>query len=101
MKQASMSRQCHISQTNIVRRGRVTGIQENINTIKLHATSSLFCSELIAKLVSEHDQEIPQSQTADKPMAPRGRNRHTRKQTKQINQLSPHQDGYTTLMDTK
>ena len=25
------------------------------------------------KIVSEHDQEIPQSQTADKPMAPRGR----------------------------
>ena len=26
-----------------------------------------------AKIVSEYDQEIPQSQTADKPMAPRGR----------------------------
>ena len=25
------------------------------------------------KILSEHDQEIPQSQTADKPMAPRGR----------------------------
>ena len=25
------------------------------------------------KIVSEYDQEIPQSQTADKPMAPRGR----------------------------
>ena len=25
------------------------------------------------KKVSEYDQEIPQSQTADKPMAPRGR----------------------------
>ena len=25
------------------------------------------------KLVSEYDQEIPQSQTADNPMAPRGR----------------------------
>ena len=24
-------------------------------------------------IVSEYDQEIPQSQTADKPMAPRGR----------------------------
>ena len=38
------------------------------------------------KIVSEYDQEIPQSQTADKPMAPRGRaiqqsrdNRKTRK----------------------
>ena len=27
----------------------------------------------IPKIVSEYDQEIPQSQTADNPMAPRGR----------------------------
>ena len=26
-----------------------------------------------SRIVSEYDQEIPQSQTADKPMAPRGR----------------------------
>ena len=35
------------------------------------------------KIVSEYDQEIPQSQTADKPVAPRGRavqlSRDTRK----------------------
>ena len=28
---------------------------------------------LLSKIVSEYDQEIPQSQTADNPMAPRGR----------------------------
>ena len=28
------------------------------------------------KIVSEYDQEIPQSQTADRPMAPRGRATH-------------------------
>ena len=28
---------------------------------------------MVAKIVSEYDQEIPQSQTADNPMAPRGR----------------------------
>ena len=28
---------------------------------------------LFLKIVSEYDQEIPQSQTADKPMSPRGR----------------------------
>ena len=37
----------------------------------------------ITKIVSEYDQEIPQSQTADNPMAPRGRgaqpSRDTRK----------------------
>ena len=27
----------------------------------------------VTKIVSEYDQEIPQSQTADNPMAPRGR----------------------------
>ena len=27
----------------------------------------------LSKIVSEHDQEIPQSQTADNPMSPRGR----------------------------
>ena len=54
----------------------------------------------------EYDQEIPQSQTADKPMAPRGCatqiSRETRKQTKQSNQLSPpHQDDCETRMDIK
>ena len=28
---------------------------------------------LTEKIVSEYDQEIPQSQTADNPLAPRGR----------------------------
>ena len=28
---------------------------------------------LLPKIVSEYDQEIPQSQTADNPVAPRGR----------------------------
>ena len=27
----------------------------------------------LKKIVSEYDQEIPQSQTVDKPMAPRGK----------------------------
>ena len=47
------------------------------------------------KIESEYDQEIPQSQTADNPMAPRGRgaqpSRDTRETNKQSNQLSlPH-----------
>ena len=29
--------------------------------------------DAIGKIVSEYDQEIPQSQTADNPVAPRGR----------------------------
>ena len=31
------------------------------------------CGEFLSKIVSEYDQEIPQSQTADNPVAPRGR----------------------------
>ena len=61
---------------------------------------------LISKKVSEYDQEIPQSQTADNPVAPRGRaaqpSRDTRK-TKKAKQsaLLPHQDDCNTRMDIK
>ena len=44
------------------------------------------------KKVSEYDQEIPQSQTADNPVAPRGRaaqhHETPGRQIKQSNQLS-------------
>ena len=54
----------------------------------------------VHKKVSEYDQGIPQSLTADKPVASCGRD--TRRQTKQSNQLSlPHQDDCKTRMDTK
>ena len=49
----------------------------------------------VLKIVSEYDLEIPQSQTADNPVAPRGRaaqpSRHTRKtnQAKQPALSSP------------
>ena len=57
------------------------------------------------KKISEYDQEIPQSQTADDPVVPRERatqpSRDTWK-TKQSNQLSlPHQDDCNTRMDIK
>ena len=59
-----------------------------------------------AKIVSEYDQEIPQSQTADNPVAPRGRaaqpSQTPGRQVKQSNQLSlPHQDDCNTKMDIK
>ena len=46
------------------------------NTLKLYFAVSYFgdfCSFLPLKVVSEYDQEIRQSQTVDKPMAPCGR----------------------------
>ena len=37
------------------------------------------------KIVSEYDQEIPQSQTADNPMAPRGRATQPPRDTRKTN----------------
>ena len=58
------------------------------------------------KIVSEHDQEIPQSQTADNPVAPQEEphNHHETpgRQIKKSNQISiPHQDDCNTRMDIK
>ena len=39
----------------------------------------------LAKIVSEYDQEIPQSQTADNPMAPRGRATQPPRDTRKTN----------------
>ena len=37
------------------------------------STTSFIVENSQSKIVSEYDQEIPQSQTADNPVAPRGR----------------------------
>ena len=57
--------------------------------VQLGENTSICCSRIIvhstffSKIVNEYDREIPQSQTADNPMAPRGRaaqpSRDTRK----------------------
>ena len=39
-----------------------------------------------SKIVSEYDQEIPQSQTADNPVAPRGRAAQPSRATRKTNQ---------------
>ena len=39
----------------------------------------------LKKIVSEYDQEIPQSQTADNPMAPRGRATQPSRDTRKTN----------------
>ena len=38
-----------------------------------------------AKIVNEYDQEIPQSQTADNPVAPRGRAAQPSRDTRKTN----------------
>ena len=59
-----------------------------------------------SKKVSEYNQELTQSQTADKPMVPRRRATQPHetpgRQTKQNNQLSlPNQDDCNTRMNIK
>ena len=41
--------------------------------------------KIILKIVSEYDQEIPQSQTADYPVAPRGRVAQPSRDTRKTN----------------
>ena len=43
------------------------------------------CFVLNLKIVSEYDQEIPQSQTADNPMTPRGRATQPSRDTRKTN----------------
>ena len=46
---------------------------------------SISYASLPAKIVSEYDQEIPQSQTADNPVAPRGRAAQPSRDTRKTN----------------
>ena len=45
---------------------QVLGLEKNVKLLGKHSYPH-------SKIVSEYDQEIPQSQTADNPVAPRGR----------------------------
>ena len=65
-----------------------------------------FSSYCMLEIVSEYDQEIPQSQTADNPWhreeEPLNHHETPGRQIKQSNQLSlPHQDDCNTRMDKK
>ena len=67
---------------------------------------SLFPKIFLSEIVSEYDQEIPQSQTADKlrhsEEEPHNNHETPGRRTKQSNQLSlPHQDGCKTRMNLK
>ena len=46
---------------------------------------SLKITFVLAKIVSEYDQEIPQSQTADNPVTPRGRAPQPSRDTRKTN----------------
>ena len=61
----------------------------NIRSRSLQSNSLFFVSEQITciytKIVSEYDQELPQSQTADNPVAPRGRAAQQSQDTRKTN----------------
>ena len=62
---------------------RIESLLPNFLSFQMHLQILCMCNEVPLKLKStcrcyvlknsEYDQEIPQSQTADNPMAPRGR----------------------------
>ena len=45
-----------------------------------------YCRLMLTKIVSEYDQEMPQSQTADKPMVPQERATYPSRDTRKTNQ---------------
>ena len=51
----------------------------------------------LSKIVSEYDQEIPQSQTADNPVAPRGRAAQPSRDTRKTNQAKQPAVSFTGL----
>ena len=58
-----------------------------LNLVSMSVVKSrLIMTPRILKIVSEYDQEILQSQTADKPMPPRGRATQQSRDTRKTNQ---------------
>ena len=59
-------------------------LRTNVN-ISVDVRSATACCFIPSKIVSEYDQEIPQSQTADNPVAPRGRAAKPSRDTRKTN----------------
>ena len=63
----------------------MTSILHYTNAWAKPAFPSNMFLKVYSKIVSEHDQEIPQSQTADNPVAPRGRAAQPPRDTRKTN----------------
>ena len=50
-----------------------------------YVVANVVANENIPKIVNEYDQEIPQSQTADNPLAPPGRAAQPSQDTRKTN----------------
>ena len=53
--------------------------------IHVQAILAYMFRQVLVKNLSEYDQEIPQSQTADNPVAPRGRTAQPSRDTRKTN----------------
>ena len=61
-------------------------VKKHIDTILRHFLFlNIKLSGPMTKIVSEYDQEIPQSQTADNPVAPQGRAAQPSRDTRKTN----------------
>ena len=64
-------------------------VEPNDGVIKmatiLNLNKNLLCLIIVLKIVNEYDQEIPQSQTADNPVAPRERAAQPSQDTRKTN----------------
>ena len=58
---------------------------EIIDVLDLYFIHRYIIIKYRSKIVSEYDQEIPQSQTADNPVAPRGRAAQPSRDTRKTN----------------
>ena len=69
-------------------------LKQELSTAKTYEQYRLDATSIVdrhrchmaAKIVSEYDQEIPQSQTADNPVAPRGKAAQPSQDTRKTNQ---------------
>ena len=66
----------------------IIGGQNNgsrICNIRVYDVTTSYLMNTVLKIVSEYDQEIPQSQTVDNPVAPRGRAAQPSRDTRKTN----------------
>ena len=60
-------------------------LKASICSLNVFLKAAIYSLKVFLKLVSEYDQEIPQSQTADNPVAPRGRAAQPSRDTRKTN----------------
>ena len=85
----SMSAICHVQLVKktliMFELHGIFGYDFSYNALIILTLFSHWYAKWLEMIVSEYDQEIPQSQTADNPMAPRGRATQPSRDTRKTN----------------